>query len=504
MRFSQILKEAKKHTWWSEEAPAVPLYSLWVRQFVQQSKYWHPRLPTIIICFFKSEFVFEETPEDEKLEIWNYLWQKHRRSPGFQKKRYSQWQKIIWQTKKEAEYFLENKDKLSNRNLAKSFALVADLIADHWRMTWVLECADIFSTYELPKLLRQELPSYPLERINDIAITLAAPLHSSFMEEYRQAFLKISLKWYKSIKHLRKWQNFPAVFQKELINISKKYIWLISNYREGRSITPDYIWQQLKEEVFHNSRFLLQKQFNRFKTRIQRLKKEKVRLRQSLNLSRKIKSALDLLAFWAGWIDERKKFALFGNWLMEQYAKEAAQRLNKPIWQVRHMLPEELTSILRGQKTITVKELSQRRTFCVFVETKSGKKPREQIFYGQRAKKLWPKIFSKQSQGTIKGQVTSAPVKKIAGKVCIILDVHQKRFKRGSILVTTMTRPEFVPLIHQAKAIITDEGGLTCHAAIISRELGIPCLVGTKVASKVLKDGDIIEIDAEQGVVRKI
>jgi len=67
-----------------------------------------------------------------------------------------------------------------------------------------------------------------------------------------------------------------------------------------------------------------------------------------------------------------------------------------------------------------------------------------------------------------------------------------------------MTNPNMMPLIRKAKAIITDEGGITCHAAIISRELNIPCIIGTKIATKVLKDGDRVEVDADKGIVRKL
>ena len=56
----------------------------------------------------------------------------------------------------------------------------------------------------------------------------------------------------------------------------------------------------------------------------------------------------------------------------------------------------------------------------------------------------------------------------------------------------------------KAAAIVTDEGGITSHAAIVSRELGIPCVIGTKFATKVFKDGDLIEVDADKGIVRKI
>ncbi|MGQ4833325.1 MAG: phosphoenolpyruvate synthase [Candidatus Asgardarchaeia archaeon] len=88
------------------------------------------------------------------------------------------------------------------------------------------------------------------------------------------------------------------------------------------------------------------------------------------------------------------------------------------------------------------------------------------------------------------------------GKVKVILDVkdiHQMR--EGEILVTTMTTPDWVPAMRKAAAIITDEGGFTAHAAIVSRELGIPCIVGTGNATKVLKTGQVVTVDAKRGVV---
>ena len=65
-----------------------------------------------------------------------------------------------------------------------------------------------------------------------------------------------------------------------------------------------------------------------------------------------------------------------------------------------------------------------------------------------------------------------------------------------------MTNPTYVPAMQKAAAVITDEGGLLCHAAIVSRELKVPCIIGTKVATKVLKDGDRVEVDAKKGVVK--
>jgi pyruvate,water dikinase len=82
-----------------------------------------------------------------------------------------------------------------------------------------------------------------------------------------------------------------------------------------------------------------------------------------------------------------------------------------------------------------------------------------------------------------------------------------QRFRKNfdnEILVTGMTQPNVVDIARKAKAIVTDEGGMLCHAAIISREFGTPCVVGTKNATKVLRDGDVVEVDANEGVVRII
>jgi len=93
----------------------------------------------------------------------------------------------------------------------------------------------------------------------------------------------------------------------------------------------------------------------------------------------------------------------------------------------------------------------------------------------------------------------------VIGKAIIIKQKEKiNKIRRGQIIIATMTTPEFIPAMKKAGAIITDEGGITCHAAIISRELGIPCVIGTKIATKVLKDGDLVEVDANKGVVKII
>lgn len=103
----------------------------------------------------------------------------------------------------------------------------------------------------------------------------------------------------------------------------------------------------------------------------------------------------------------------------------------------------------------------------------------------------------------IKGIVASKVLKNITGTARIVLSEKDfSKIKNGDILITDETDAGFLPVMVKAKAIITDFGGILCHAAIISRELKIPCIVGTKIATQILKDGDKIEIDIKNGTVK--
>ncbi|MEM3202670.1 MAG: pyruvate, water dikinase [Saccharolobus sp.] len=92
----------------------------------------------------------------------------------------------------------------------------------------------------------------------------------------------------------------------------------------------------------------------------------------------------------------------------------------------------------------------------------------------------------------------------VYGRAKVILDIKDAKvseIEKGDILVTRMTDPDWVPLMKMASAIVTDEGGMTSHAAIVSRELGIPAVVGTRNATKVIKDNQMITVDAIRGIV---
>jgi pyruvate,water dikinase len=124
-----------------------------------------------------------------------------------------------------------------------------------------------------------------------------------------------------------------------------------------------------------------------------------------------------------------------------------------------------------------------------------------------RPETVWVK---KKMEAHIAAKVGVAPVCKglpaspgaVAGVARVVPSVGQiERVKKGDILVTRMTTPDWVPAMRKAKAIVTDEGGQTCHAAIVSRELGIPCIVGTGNGTGILVDGRQYTVDAREGYV---
>lgn len=164
----------------------------------------------------------------------------------------------------------------------------------------------------------------------------------------------------------------------------------------------------------------------------------------------------------------------------------------------------EMKSLFKGE--VPNFQLIRKRIagYAYFVGNGKGK-----IITGTDFKKVFRKIVEKKTnQWILKGQVAMKGFAR--GKVRLILHnkLHIKKdiakFKKGEILVTEMTRPDTVLACKKAVAIVTDEGGITSHAAILSREFKIPCVIATKIATQVLKTGDLVEVNAEEGIVRII
>ena len=110
---------------------------------------------------------------------------------------------------------------------------------------------------------------------------------------------------------------------------------------------------------------------------------------------------------------------------------------------------------------------------------------------------------TKKHGDTINGSIACKGFAK--GRARVIFELSElNKVKKGDIIVTPMTTPEMILALKKASAIITDEGGITCHAAIVSRELRIPCVIGTVNATKLISDNDLLEVDANKGIVKII
>ncbi|MCD4705837.1 hypothetical protein K8R61_02025 [bacterium] len=164
------------------------------------------------------------------------------------------------------------------------------------------------------------------------------------------------------------------------------------------------------------------------------------------------------------------------------------------------LTPGEVVHLLRENKRPDCKTLTKRkRGCCVLLVDNKEVVIDDKIELNGLIDKFVPRNNSKKLSGTIANNGHAKGRAKI-----FLVPKDLQKMNTGDVLVTPMTTPDFIPLIKKASAIITDVGGLLSHAAIISRELEKPCIIGTKVATRVLKDGDLVEVDANKGIIKII
>ncbi len=133
--------------------------------------------------------------------------------------------------------------------------------------------------------------------------------------------------------------------------------------------------------------------------------------------------------------------------------------------------------------------------------------PTVTVLYGEQLKKYKKIELAEQeamhSVKQLQGQSVCPGL--VAGKTRIVQSLEDANaLQRGEILVAPSTFPAYVPAMERSVAIVTDEGGLLCHAAIVAREIKVPCIVGTKIATKVFRNGDEVEVNATNGTIKKI
>jgi len=182
--------------------------------------------------------------------------------------------------------------------------------------------------------------------------------------------------------------------------------------------------------------------------------------------------------------------------IMIELAKQMIKK--EYIKYLKYMAVEEILGI----EKIKLNKLKERFDEFIFFEGK--------IYSGKELKTFKSKFKIKflqdkinKTKTSLKGNIACKGIAKGKGKVILELkDLH--KIKQGDVLITTMTTSNMVPAMERCCAIVTDEGGLTCHAAIVARELNKPCIIGTQIATKIFKTGDKLIVDANKGIVRKV
>lgn len=183
---------------------------------------------------------------------------------------------------------------------------------------------------------------------------------------------------------------------------------------------------------------------------------------------------------------------------IESLLEEVGKRFSYKLEEVETMSTAEILNL--PTRKVERKTLEQRsKVFAILQENGKVREIRGEELEELQKAFTTTKIEASELRGTI------ACRGKVSGKAKVVLtSAELDKVNQGDILITSMTTPDFVPAMQRAAAFVTNEGGITCHAAIISREMNKPCVIATKVATKTFKDGDTVEVDADEGIVKKV
>jgi phosphoenolpyruvate synthase/pyruvate phosphate dikinase len=273
---------------------------------------------------------------------------------------------------------------------------------------------------------------------------------------------------------------------------AEKYGWLYSTLFLGDPYTP----YQIGEEVKLVSNPLKEKEQIKTEREKQLKSANKVIDQISSSEGKKIAQFLQQAVYFRTARLEWMNQACF---IVRPLINEAARRLGLGLDDVIYLLPNEIYDALFNMR-VDNDEIERRQKGYAFVSDDKY----ECALFIDRELSQWKKKFNKDSDSDIvKGIVACKG--KAKGVVVVVKDRSElNKVRSGDILVTPLTTPDFIIAMKKAAAIVTDLGGMTSHAAIVSREIGIPCIVGTRNATKIFQDGDQVEVDAEKGVVTKL
>jgi phosphohistidine swiveling domain-containing protein len=347
-------------------------------------------------------------------------------------------------------------------------------------------------------LNEKELEKKNLEEKEFIYIhnAITAPAHTSYIQfEEKQLLLIVKLILEKRLK------LSDAAVLLMIKKVHDRYWWTSIGWESMTPKTTESFTAQLKE---------LAKEYKTIKQIEDRIAaidgntsailKKREELLKKYRISEETVDLIKLCDRYALYHDYRKEMqmkSIFGNYvLMWEIARRTGNKEEDLIW----LDCEEVAGLL--DKPLDKKEIERRKKAMTVVTLEAG----IEVYSGEEAihKKEEMLALNIDKVDEIRGEAASPGKVTARVKVCAGVKEALSKVKKGDVLVCGMTLPDYLPAMKLASAIVTDEGGITCHAAIVGRELGKPTIVGCKIATSALKDGDIVEVDGDVGVIRKV
>ena len=372
---------------------------------------------------------------------------------------------------------LENKDTNELKNLYLDF-IEQYKLANGLMYPPVLIEKIIISILE-KKLSKKIDPAKEYEKFKKYMFILTAPEKQSPVAEEQKELLEICTQ----IKNL---ENLPT---DKIKKHAQKYGWMNVHGFFGKPHDIGYYISRIREIKDAQMQLddLLRKQ--------KEFEKERKRILEEISPSKEFLNLIQLMQEYVYFRNFRRDAYSIAESNIRPLFEAIGKRLNLSYDNIICLSDVELLDFIITQDKKYTSLISERK--CEFAVIGSDLK----IYSGKELAKIKKKYqflqIKPEEVKEIKGDAASRGKAKGAAKV--VLEVKElNKIKEGDVLVTNMTTPEYVVAMGKASAIVTDRGGLLCHAAIVSRELGIPCIIGTNNATKLLHDGDLVEADAEK------
>jgi len=328
------------------------------------------------------------------------------------------------------------------------------------------------------------------KKAQELVSVLSFPKEQSVFNLERKSFLEIC------IDVLNK-KNSELKIKKYL----KNYFWFKTNFYKKTEITSESVLKDVRSEIKKRSKKSISNELAKIDKHFKDILDQKKKISLEFAFTLEDKKDIYFGEQNTYWFDRRKEGMMIQLYYLFSFLENIAKKYNMDYDELASSRVEEVESFLQDQKKIKGTE-KKRKEGGIFLTYEKNKKVK--LFYNRDAQKMLDIALHSDEKG-LKGQVAcKGGLEKIKGRVNIILDPNKESFNKGEILVVSMTRIEFVPLMRKAKAIITNEGGIACHAAIVSRELGIPSIIGTKNATRILKNNDLVELNLKTGTIKII